>query len=117
MSVNYTEIDAKKLDFVAVAKTDELPNGERLFLEIDQFSLIVFNIAGKYFAIADVCSHDDGPLGEGEMAEEYEISCPRHGAHFDVRNGNVISMPATVNIPAFPVRVVGEQIEVGIPID
>ena len=117
MGVNYTEIEAEKLDFVVVADVAELPNGERLFIEIDEYSLIVFNIAGKYFAIADVCTHDDSPLGEGEMAEQFEIACPRHGARFDVRNGKALSMPATVNISAFPVRVVEDQVEVGIPAD
>ena len=58
------------------------PNGERLFVEIDEFELVVFNIAGKFFAIADVCSHDNGPVGDGEFESEFEISCPRHGARF-----------------------------------
>ena len=89
MGVNYTELETDQLEYVAVAEESELPNGERIFLEIDDITLVVFNIAGKYFAIADVCSHDDGPIGEGEFEDEYEIACPRHGAHFDVRCGKV----------------------------
>ncbi len=116
MTVNYTELEADKLEFVQVAEENELPNGERLFVEIDEFEIVVFNIAGKFFAIADVCSHDNGPVGDGEFESEFEIACPRHGARFDVRNGKAITYPAVVDIPAFPVRVVDGNIEVGIPI-
>lgn len=117
MSVNYTKFDSEKLEYVVVAETDEILNGERIFLDIDDHSLVVFNIAGKYFAIADVCSHDDGPLGDGELAAEFEIACPRHGARFDIRSGEVKSFPASVDIPAYPVRVNNGKIEVGIPIE
>jgi 3-phenylpropionate/trans-cinnamate dioxygenase ferredoxin subunit len=115
MTFTYTQLGPKEVDFVPVAAEDELPNGERLFVEIDDYSIVVFNIAGNLFAIGDVCSHDDGPVGEGEL-EEYEIVCPRHGARFDVRNGNVLSLPAVIDIPAYPVRVEAGQIEVGVPV-
>jgi len=75
---------------------------------------VIFNIAGQYFAIADVCSHDDGPVGEGVL-DGYDIACPRHGAQFDVRTGKVLSLPALEDIPAYPVRVVEGEIEVGLP--
>jgi 3-phenylpropionate/trans-cinnamate dioxygenase ferredoxin subunit len=117
MSVNYTKLDSEQLEYIIVAETDEIPSGERIFLDIDDHSLVVFNIAGKYFAIADVCSHDDGPLGDGELATEFEISCPRHGARFDIRSGEVKSFPASLDIPAYPVRVNNGKIEVGIPIE
>ena len=99
-----------------VASVEEVPNGERLFIEIDGEAVVVFNIAGAYFAIADLCSHDDGPLGDGELEQEYDISCPRHGAHFDVRTGKALSLPAVADIPAYPVRVRNGEIEIGLPI-
>jgi 3-phenylpropionate/trans-cinnamate dioxygenase ferredoxin subunit len=74
----------------------------------------VFNIGGQLYAIADVCSHDDGPLGDGDL-EGMEVVCPRHGARFDVRDGKVTSLPAAIDIPAYPVRVVDGQIEIGLP--
>jgi 3-phenylpropionate/trans-cinnamate dioxygenase ferredoxin subunit len=110
-------MDVSKLEYVQVAAEGDLDNGERLFVEIDDFSIVVFNIAGKLFAIEDVCSHDNGPLGDGDIEEEHEIVCPRHGAHFDVRNGEALTLPAVVDIPAYPVRGVDEFIEVGIPSD
>ncbi|MBX3049235.1 MAG: non-heme iron oxygenase ferredoxin subunit [Anaerolineales bacterium] len=111
----YTHLGPKEVDFVAVGAADELANGQRLFVEIDDYSILVFNIAGEFFAIGDICSHDNGPLGDGEL-EGNEVICPRHGARFDVRNGEVKALPAVVDIPAYPVRVVDGQIEVGVPV-
>ncbi|MBL7162124.1 MAG: non-heme iron oxygenase ferredoxin subunit [Anaerolineales bacterium] len=110
--MNYTQLDPEKCEFVPVADVDEILNGERLFLEVGEEYLVVFNIAGDYYAIADLCSHDDGPLGDGELAG-HEVVCPRHGARFDVRSGKALTLPAPEDIPAYPVRVRDGQIEVG----
>ncbi|MEW6179504.1 MAG: non-heme iron oxygenase ferredoxin subunit [Chloroflexota bacterium] len=107
-------IDLTDYSFYTVAKVDELPPGERLFVEIGDISIVVFNIAGKLYAIGDVCTHDDGPLGDGEL-DGHEIICPRHGARFDVRSGKVLSLPAVVDIPTYPVRITEDDIEVGVP--
>ena len=96
---NYTEVDDSKVEFIEIAPVAELPNGERLFVELEGRSLVIFNIAGQFFAICDICSHDDGPVGEGDL-EGYIIVCPRHGAEFDVRTGQAVQMPAVVDIPA-----------------
>lgn len=113
---NYVEIDAENLEYVTVAEVGELGDGERLILDIDGETIAVFNIADLYYAIADVCSHDDGPVAEGELSE-YEIACPRHGAKFDIRNGRVLTLPAIVDIPAYPVRIEGNKIQIGLPLD
>ena len=107
--------DENKCEFISVAAEDEIAVGERVFLEMDDLDIVLFKIADEYFAIADLCSHDDGPLGDGEL-EGHEVVCPRHGAHFDVRTGKAISLPAIVDIPAYPVRVADGEIEVGIPL-
>ncbi len=111
---NYKQLEQQKLEYIPVGSVDELPDGERLFIEIDQQPIVILNVDGEYYAIADVCSHDDGPVGEGTL-EGYEIICPRHGAHFDIRTGKVLALPAFVDIPAYPVRVVDGQIEIGLP--
>ncbi len=116
MNVNYTQLNDQDLEYIGIASEGELPNGERIFVEIDDHQIVVFNIAGKLFAIADVCSHDNGPVGDGDLEDEYEIACPRHGARFDVRNGKALTFPAVVDIPAYPVRILEGQIEVGIPV-
>lgn len=111
---NYTVFDESKIEFVEIAPASELPIGERLFVDVGDKTLVIFNIAGKFFAIGDVCSHDDGPVGEGSL-EGYNIVCPRHGAEFDIRTGKVMQMPAVVDIPAYPVQVRDGKIFVGIP--
>lgn len=111
---NYAILDESKLEFIEIAPISELQNGERLFVDVADISLVVFNIAGQFFAIGDICSHDDGLVGEGDL-NEMHIVCPRHGAEFDIRTGKVMRMPAIVDIPAYPVRLVDGQIQIGIP--
>ncbi|MGD2253700.1 MAG: non-heme iron oxygenase ferredoxin subunit [Anaerolineales bacterium] len=106
--------DPEGVAFVPVASVEELGQGERLLLEVAGYTIALFNLAGQYHAIADVCSHDDGPVAAGDV-DEHEIACPRHGARFDLRTGKALSLPAVVDIPTYPVRVKGDQIEVGIP--
>lgn len=110
---NYSQLDEDKAEFYEIGPAD-LPNGERLFVEIGGQPIVVFNIAGKYYAIGDVCSHDEGPLGDG-LLDDYSIVCPRHGAEFDVRTGKALTMPAVVDIPAFPVRVQAGNLFIGVP--
>ena len=111
---NYSTVDESEVEFLEIAPSSELPDGERLFVEIGGKPIVIFKIANQYFSIADVCSHDDGPVGEGKL-EGYSITCPRHGAQFDVRTGKVIQMPAVVDIPAYPVRVIEGMIYLGFP--
>ena len=113
---NYTQLEEEKVEFVEIAPASELPDGERMFVDIGDAPIVIFNIAGQLFAIGDVCTHDDGPLGDGDI-EGFNVVCPRHGAEFDVRTGKVTSMPAVVDIPAYPVRIVEGIIEIGIPKD
>ena len=114
--LNYIKLDPQQCDFIEIGAASELGNGERLFVEIDDLSIVVFNIAGSFFAIGDVCSHDNGPLGDGEIIG-FDVHCPRHGASFDVRTGKALSLPAIEDIPAYPVRVTDGQLEVGLPKD
>ena len=114
MMFNYTQLEEEKIEYCEISSVDDLPNGERLFVDIGDDPVVIFNIAGEYFAIGDVCTHDDGPLGDGDV-EGHNVVCPRHGAEFDVRTGKAVSMPAVVDIPAYPVRVREGVIFVGVP--
>jgi len=114
MPLEYRRYHPDECDFVTVATPAEVPPGERLFVTVGDLDIVIFNIAGQYFAIEDRCTHDDGPIGEGEL-DGYAIVCPRHGARFDVRTGEVLAPPAPVPVPAFPVRVQGDELQVGIP--
>ena len=113
---NYKELNPELCEYVAVEEAEALQDGERLYIEIDDLPIVVFKLAGELFAIADVCSHDDGPVGDGDL-QGYEVICPRHGARFDIRTGKVLSLPAVIDIPAYPVRINEGQIEVGIPLE
>jgi 3-phenylpropionate/trans-cinnamate dioxygenase ferredoxin subunit len=112
--LNYHKVSADHCSYYRVASIGEIPNGERIFFDINAQPVVLFNIGGNFFAIGDVCSHDDGPLGDGDLAD-FVIKCPRHGATFDVRSGKALTLPAVIDIPAYPIRVVDGQIEVGIP--
>ena len=114
--LNYTHTPEDQLEYVHVANVDELNDEGRLLLEIDGQPIALFMIAEQLFAIADICSHDDGPLAEGDL-EGHDVVCPRHGAHFDLRNGKALSLPAVVDIPAYPVKIEGVEILVGVPIE
>ena len=114
--LNYTRLDPEKCEFIAIGPEVDIPDGKRLFIEIDNLPIVIFRVDGTLFAIADKCSHDDGPLGDGDV-EGHEVVCPRHGARFDIRTGKALALPAVVDIPAYPVRVVNQQIEVGLPLD
>jgi len=111
---NYTQADSSKVEYIEITSISELPNGKRLFVEIADKPIVIFNIADKFFAIGNVCTHDNGPLGDGDL-EGYNIVCPRHGAQFDVRTGQAVQMPAAVDILAYPVQVRDGNIFVGIP--
>jgi 3-phenylpropionate/trans-cinnamate dioxygenase ferredoxin component len=112
---NYKEMDITKVIFHKVAPIGDLPKGERLFVEIDGTPIVILNLEGQIAAIGDLCTHDNGPLGDGEI-DEHEIICPRHGARFDILTGKALGLPAVTDIPVFPVRVTDGMIEVGIPI-
>ena len=71
-----------------------------------QVSVGVYNIEGELYALEDRCSHDDGPLAEGDWEpDEGVVVCPRHGARFDIRSGRALTLPAFRPVDTFPVRV------------
>ena len=98
-------------EYVAVAATDELASGDRIVVEVKDHYVAVFNVGGNFYAIEDVCTHDDGPLAEGEL-DGTVIECPRHGAKFDITTGKVLSFPAITDVPWYPVRVEGDEIQI-----
>lgn len=98
-------------EFITVASTDEIPPGERLIVEYGHRWVAIFNIDGSYYAVEDICTHDDGPLAEGKL-DGCTLECPRHGATFDIRTGKVLSAPALVDVPTYTVRIADNQIQI-----
>lgn len=101
-------------NFIRVAHVDDIPPGERLFYEFAEESAIILNVDGEFFCIADLCTHDGGPLEDG-LVDGYSIECPRHGACFDIRTGAVLSLPATKSIPVYPLKIEDGEIYVQPP--
>ena len=97
--------------YVTVAKVGEIPPGGVKVLRIGDQEIALFNVAGAYHAMDDICTHDGGPLAEG-VIEEHVIECPRHGARFDIRTGAVLGMPATQPVTTYAVRIAGDEIQV-----
>ena len=76
----------------------------------------MFNAGGALYAIEDRCTHDDGPLAEGEFdVDECVVSCPRHGAEFDVRTGRALTLPAYVPVDTFAVEELDGRIYLTVP--
>ena len=91
---------------VVVCPVEELPPGTVKLVHAGSITVGVYNLDGKYCAIEDRCSHDDGPLCEGEFdADEGYAICPRHGAHIDICSGRPLTLPAVLPVETFPVRV------------
>ena len=92
---------------------DELPPGEVKIVHAGLVSVGVYNLDGEYYAIEDRCSHDDGPLCEGDFdCDEGVAICPRHGANIDIRSGRALTLPAVQPVDTFPVRVEDGMIKV-----
>jgi len=98
-------------EFVKVAKTENIPAGQAMMVEVNGKEIALFNVAGSFHAIDNTCTHVGGPLCEGEL-EGIEVTCPWHGAVFDVATGQMLGPPAPESVARYSVRVEGSDIEV-----
>lgn len=102
-------------NFVKVGTVDEVPENGAKLVEIDNVRVALFNIDGQIHAIEDVCTHDGGPLVEGEVVNGCEVVCPRHGARFDIRTGAALSFPAFEATNTYEVQIDGDDLLVERP--
>jgi 3-phenylpropionate/trans-cinnamate dioxygenase ferredoxin component len=94
------------LALIDVAPVDEFPPGSVKIVRAGSVAVGVYNLNGKYCGIEDRCSHDDGPLAEGDFElEEEVVICPRHGSRFDICSGRPLTLPAYEPVETFPVVV------------
>ncbi len=100
-------------NFVTIAREGEVKKGKVKTFNVNGQRIALCNVEGTFFATQDLCTHDGGPLGEGELWD-HEIECPRHGGRFDVRTGAVTALPPMFPIKTYPVRVEGDEIQVAL---
>ena len=101
---------------LTVCPVEELPPGKVKIVRAGELAIGVYNANGELYAIEDRCSHDDGPLAEGDWEpEELVAICPRHGARFDIRTGRALSLPAYLPVETFEVTVEGGLVKVAVP--
>jgi 3-phenylpropionate/trans-cinnamate dioxygenase ferredoxin subunit len=99
-----------------VAPADEFPPGSVKIVRAGMLAIGVFNCDGELFAIEDRCSHDDGPLAEGDWEpDDCIVVCPRHGSRFDIRTGRPLTLPAFEPVDTYPVHVVDGVVRVVVP--
>lgn len=97
--------------FIKVATTDELADQQAKLVEVAGQKIALFRVDGGFYALSDTCTHRKGPLSEGTV-EGTEVTCPWHGAKFDIRSGGVLGPPAGQAVKSYPVRVTGANIEI-----
>lgn len=98
-------------DFVKVAKTNEIEPGQARLVDVQGKQIALFNVDGEFFALDNTCTHRGGPLAEGAVAG-HEVTCPWHGATYDLKTGEVLGPPAPRGVACYGVRVTGTDIEV-----
>jgi 3-phenylpropionate/trans-cinnamate dioxygenase ferredoxin subunit len=99
--------------FVRACAVSDLKDDGVISVELGGDEIAIVKTEGEVFAIRDWCSHAAVPLSEGEV-DGYTIECWLHGSCFDVRTGRPTSMPATVPVPVYPVKIEGDDVLVSI---
>ena len=97
--------------FIKVTTTEALADQQAKLVEVDGHKIALFRVNGAFYALSDTCTHRGGPLSEGDV-EGAEVTCPWHGAKFDVRTGAVLGPPASTGVKSYPVKRTGSDIEI-----
>ena len=95
----------------AVAKVGDLAPGEMMYVEVGDDPVVLINLNGDFYALSDICTHQDASLSDGEIVGD-EIECPLHGGAFDIRTGQPAAFPVVVPVETYRVRVAGDTVEV-----
>ena len=96
-------------DFVKVATTDDLPPGDLMLVDLDGERVVLANAGGRIYALAELCTHAECPLSEGELDGE-ELVCPCHGSRFNVKTGEALSLPAHEPLATYGVQIDGSDV-------
>ncbi len=98
-------------DWIDVCAESALADGENIIADVDGTEVAIFKLEGQFYAIEDVCTHDGAEIASGELDGD-EIICPRHGARFCVKTGEVKCAPAYENVDTFPIRIDDGRVQI-----
>ena len=98
-------------EFVKAAKSDEIAPGESKIVELNGKKIAIFNVEGALYAIDDTCTHRGGPLSQGEVRGT-TVTCPWHGAQYDLKTGGVLTAPAPQGVASYNVVVEGDDVSI-----
>jgi 3-phenylpropionate/trans-cinnamate dioxygenase ferredoxin subunit len=107
-------VTGKTARFVKVGRVADVPSGGAEIFDVDDRRIAVYRLEDGFYAIDDICTHDGGPLAEGEV-EGDQVICPRHGARFSIKTGAALTFPAVTPVESYPVKVEGDELLVGLP--
>ncbi|HEY9733004.1 MAG TPA: Rieske (2Fe-2S) protein [Drouetiella sp.] len=99
--------------YVSVAKVDEVAQGKGICVKVGRKSIALFNVDGNFYALDDFCPHKGAPLAGGYLSQT-DVTCPWHGASFDLASGNGTAGPCGGGVTSYPVNVNDDDIEIGI---
>ena len=97
------------MTLLRAARIADIPPGSIKVVELADEEIALCNVDGHIYAIANLCTHDGGPLDQGCL-DGHAVECPRHGARFDVRTGAVLALPAVIPVPTYRVEIHGDDI-------
>lgn len=100
--------------FVDVGKVADFPQGKAAVVDVAGVEVALINVEGTFYAVNNECPHAGGPLGEGEVSNDYELECPLHGSLFDVRTGDVLVGPADEPVQTYETRVEDDRVQVSV---
>jgi nitrite reductase/ring-hydroxylating ferredoxin subunit len=106
--------EEENMAFIKLAGVDELPPGTAKQITVNGRKLALFNIKGNFYAIDDTCTHRGAPLSEGDC-EGTEVTCPWHGARFDLTTGVPLCPPASQGVMVYKLQIVGNDVQVDVP--
>lgn len=90
--------------FVKVCREDDIDEGSIRNFNVDGKSIALAKYGGELYAVDDICTHDGGDLGGGDLVDG-QVQCPRHGARFDLKTGEATQMPAVIGIGTYKVKI------------
>ena len=102
--------------FVTVAHVGDLAPGEMTYVEVGDDPVCLINLDGEFYALSDICTHEEASLSDGEIVGD-EVECPLHGGAFEIRTGAPAALPVVTPVATYRVRVVGDDIQLAPPVE